>query len=256
VQRPPTPVERFLAEALGTFLLVFVGCGTVALVNMQHASGRPFTLGDFLLFSLAFGFVLFIVVLIVGRVSGAHVNPAVTLALWANGRLDPADVASYLGGQIVGALAGAAAILIVYGKNASTLGHLGAPSLASGTSLVQGLAIEALGAFILMLAIMATAVDGRAPAGWAGLAIGMALAVVNMFMGAATGASVNPARALGPDVINFFYKVSTDVGQYVAVYLIGPIIGAIAAAFLYAYITHLPRPTASRTARPAARRGA
>src|SRR5262249_46774130 len=149
---------------------------------------------------LAFGFILFIVVLVVGRVSGAHVNPAVTVALAATNRLDPADVPAYIGGQIVGALAGAASNLIDFSHNDANIRHLGAASLARGTNPIQGMFIEALGAFILMLAIMATAIDSRAPVGWAGLAIGMALAVANMFMGPATGASVNPARALGPDV--------------------------------------------------------
>jgi glycerol uptake facilitator protein len=81
----------------------------------------------------------------------------------------------------------------------------------------------------------------------------MALAVVNMFMGAASGGSVNPARALGPDVINLFFGVSTKWGEYIVAYLIGPIIGAVAAAFVYGYVARLPRPGASRTARPVRR---
>src|SRR5262249_43186742 len=101
--------------------------------------------------------------------------------------------------------------------------------------------------------IIGTAVDTRAPAGWAGLTIGMALAVVIMFIGPASGGSVNPARAPRPDVIKLFFGVSNNWGEYIVVHLIGPIIGTVVAAFLYTSIARLPRSSASRTARPARR---
>jgi glycerol uptake facilitator protein len=247
VQRTPTLVERFLAEALGTFLLVFVGAGAAASLNIQlHAQHRPSTLADLLVVALALGFGLFVAVLVVGKISGAHVNPAITLALASNGRLSWTDVPAYIGGQIVGAVLGALGMLVVFGKDAATIGGLGAPTLAVNTSAVQGMFAEALGAFILMLAVMGAAIDSRAPAGWAGLTIGMALAVVIMFIGPATGASVNPARAFGPDLIDAFFGVSVRWGDFIVAYLIGPIIGTVAAAFLYGYIARLPRPARLR----------
>jgi glycerol uptake facilitator protein len=246
VQRTPTLVGRFLAEALGTFLLVFVGAGAATSLNIQlHAPHRSFTFADLLVVALAHGFVLFVAILVVGKVSGAHVNPAVTLALSGNGRLSWADVPAYIGGQIIGAVLGALGILVVFGKDAATVGSLGAPTLVN-TNTVQGMFIEALGAFILMLAIMGAAIDSRAPAGWAGLTIGMALAVVIMFIGVATGGSVNPARAFGPYLIDTFFGVSVHWGDFIVAYLIGPIIGTVAAAFLYSYIARLPRPTRLR----------
>lgn len=239
--RQPTLVERFLAEALGTFLLVFVGGGAAALAGIAEARGQSKGLADLLLVALAHGLVLFVIVQVVGKLSGAHVNPAVTLGLAATGRFPWSEVLAYLLGQVLGAVVGAAAILVVYGQDAATLGHLGGPSLAANTSLIQGAAIEALGAAVLVMSIMGTAVDSRAPAGWAGLSIGLALGAIIMFLGPATGATVNPARAFGPDIVSIFFGVKVDWVQYVVAYLIGPIIGGVAAAFLYVYIARPPR---------------
>ena len=90
------------------------------------------------------------------------------------------------------------------------------------------------------MTIVATAVDNRAPAGWAGLAIGLSLAAIIMFLGPATGAAVNPARAFGPDFIDIFFGVKVDWVAYLVAYLIGPILGGIGAAWLYAYFSRLP----------------
>ena len=242
MQRTPTLVERFLAEALGTFLLVFVGGGAAASLGIQlHAAHRAAGLADVLPVALAHGLILFVIVIVVGKISGAHVNPAVTLGLASRGFMEWTDVPAYLGGQVIGAVVGALAILVVFGKDAATFGSLGAPALATNTSLFQGLCIEGLGAFILVLAIMGSAVDGRAPAGWAGLTIGLALAAIIVFIGPATGATVNPARAFGPDLIAMFFGAHVDWTAFVVSYLIGPILGGILAVFTYAYIAHMPR---------------
>jgi glycerol uptake facilitator protein len=208
---------------------------------LVHNHVNTSTMADLLLVALAHGLALFIIVMVVGKVSGAHVNPAVTIGLASIGRFPWEEVVAYVVAQFIGAVVGAACILIVYGKLAATVGHLGAPALATNTSLLQGLAIEALGAFILVLTIVATAVDNRAPAGWAGLAIGMALAAVIMFIGPATGATVNPARAFGPDLVNLFFGVKVDWVAYLVCYLIGPLIGGVAACWLYSYVAALPR---------------
>jgi len=248
VARQPTIVERFIAELVGTFLLVFVGGGAASVVAIigQHAK-RTTLYPDVLTVALAHGLILFIIVMVLGRISGAHVNPAVTLGLASVGRFPWEEVIPYLVAQIIGALLGAAAILIVYGTQAATIGHLGGPALATNTNLFQGFFAEALGAFILVSAIIATAVDTRSPAGWAGLAIGLALAAAIIFIGPATGATVNPARALGPDAIAaIFYHVSVDWLAYLVCYLLGPIVGGVGACFLYQYIARLPRPKTTR----------
>jgi glycerol uptake facilitator protein len=245
VVRQPTLVERFLAEMLGTFLLVFIGAGAAALVGITEFRGKSVGLADLLLVALAHGFALFVIIQVIGKISGAHVNPAVTLGLAAVGRFPWSEVLAYVLGQAIGAIVGAAAILVVYGKDAATLGHLGAPSLAANTNLFQGLAIEALGAAILVLAIMGSAVDSRAPAGWAGLSIGLALAAAIILLGSASGAAVNPARALGPYAVDAILGVKVDWLQFIVTYLIGPIVGAVIATFLYVYLARPPRAKAS-----------
>ena len=240
--RQATQIERFAAEALGTFLLVFIGGGaaTVAALLPHNRHYIP-TTAELLLVALAHGVVLFAIVMVVGRVSGAHVNPAVTIGLASTGQFEWIDVPLYLLGQFLGAAVGALAIAIVYGKLAATVGHLGAPSLATNTNILQGMIIEALGAGILVLAIMASAVDKNAPSGWAGLTIGLTLGAIIMFLGPATGAAVNPARAFGPDIVSaFIFGVNVNWPQFALCYLIGPIVGGVGAAYLYRYIAHLP----------------
>jgi glycerol uptake facilitator protein len=253
--RTPSMVERFIAEVLGTFLLVFIGGGAAAVTTLLlHGSAaitalqlhsrilnELLTPAGLVLIALAHGLALFIIVLIVGRVSGAHVNPSITFGLAVTGRFPWEEVPAYIIGQVLGAILGAVMTAITYGRLASTIGKLGAPSLSSGTSLLQGLVIEGVGAGILMLAIISTAIDTRSPAGWAGLTIGLALGAIIMVIGPATGAAVNPARAFGPDFVNIFFGVSTDWAAFVICYLIGPLIGATAAAFLYGYMSRLPR---------------
>jgi glycerol uptake facilitator protein len=237
VTRQPTLVERYLAEVVGTFLLVFVGAGTAAAASIiGHATNQQLTLPWILVIALAHGLILFIIVATLGKVSGAHVNPAVTIGLASAGKFEWTDAVGYIVSQFVGAVIGAFAILLVYGVNAAKIGHLGAPSLASGVGLLQGLAGEALGTFILVFAIAGTAADSRTPAGWAGLAIGLALASAIIFIGYETGAAVNPARAFGPMFADIFYGVPFDWQSFLVCYLIGPIIGGAAAANLYVYI--------------------
>ncbi|MGZ3584692.1 MAG: aquaporin, partial [Ktedonobacterales bacterium] len=105
--RQPTLVERFLAEALGTFLLVFIGGGAAAMAGIAQARGQSTGLANLLLVALAHGLALFVIVQVVGKISGAHVNPAVTLGLAAIGRFPWSDVLAYVLGQAIGAVVGA-----------------------------------------------------------------------------------------------------------------------------------------------------
>jgi glycerol uptake facilitator protein len=249
-------IQRFLAEALGTFLLVFIGAGAISSGALVLSGTK--TLGvpaNLLLVALALGFGLFLAVVIAGRVSGAHVNPAVTVGLASAGQFPWRDVPLYVVGQVVGAVLGALAIPLTYGRVAATVGSLGAPSLAQGMSLWQGALVEGIGTAILVLTVTAAAVDSRAPAGWGALAIGLALAAIVMVIGTATGGSVNPARAFGPDLVNVFFQVKVNWSQYLVAYLIGPLVGGIVGANLYAYIARLPRANqTTASSRMAARR--
>jgi len=239
--RTPANIKRSLAEALGAFILVFVGSGTATAVGLYVS----FPGINLLLVALGLGLALFVGIMVVGKVSGGHFNPAVTIGLAAVRRFEWVDVPGYLIGQVVGAIVGALAILIVYGRLGARFAGLGAPELGLGVSIWQGLLIEGLGTAVLVLAFVGTAVDTRAVAGWAPLAIGLTLSVVILFIGAATGGSVNPVRALGPDVVAAFFGFPVNWAAFVVAYLIGPLLGGVGGAFAYTAVAGLPRPRAT-----------
>ena len=235
-------VQRSLAEALGTFILVFVGSGTATAAMLLLPLNPGFRV---LLISLGLGLALFAGIIIVGKVSGGHYNPAVTVGLAAAGHFDWADAPGYIIGQIVGAVVGALAILIAYGQLGARVAGLGAPGLAPGVNLLQGLLIEGLGTAILVMTVMGTAVDTRAVAGWAPLAIGLTLTALILFIGAATGGSVNPARAFGPYLVAAFFGFPVSWAAFIVSYLIGPLLGGVVGVFAYTAVTDLRRPTAA-----------
>jgi glycerol uptake facilitator protein len=206
---------------------------------LPHNGGFPATAAELLLVALGLGFGLFIAVMLFGRISGGHINPAVTIGLAATGNFAWGDVLPYIIAQVAGAIVGALGIAIIYGRVASTVGQLGAPSLSSATSVWQGFIAELVGAGILMLAVFAMAVDKRAPGGWAGLVIGLTLAAAILMLGPATGGSLNPARAFGPDLVNIFFGTPVNWGDFILCYTVGPILGMVGAAFLYRYIAQL-----------------
>jgi glycerol uptake facilitator protein len=197
--------------------------------------------------ALGLGLALFAGISIVGKISGGHYNPAVTVGLATVGRFEWADVPGYVIGQVVGAIVGALAILIVYGQLGARIAGLGAPALSPRINMGQGLVIEGLGTAVLVLAVMGTAVDTRAGAGWAPLAIGLTLAAIILCIGAATGGSVNPARAFGPDVVAAFFGYQVNWVAFVVAYLIGPLLGGIVGAFIYIGVAALPRPRGATT---------
>ncbi len=237
-------LKRSIAEFLGTALLVFVGCGIVVttlllIQGIAVPSGNDFNKGidiaAWLVLSLAFGLPIMVLVYVFGNVSGTHINPAISIALWATKRLPTVDMLVYLVAQFVGAAIGALGIVAVWGTRAVTIGNLGATSMFPGVSYWQAIVAEFICTFILMVAVMATAVDKRTPGGWAGLVIGTAATIALLLEGNITGGSINPARTFGPYLLDTLFGGSNLWWQF-PIYLIGPILGALAAAFLYDYI--------------------
>lgn len=223
-------LRRVLAEFVGTALLVLFGAGSVvAALTIGEGQLDYAGLG---IVSLAFGLVVALAVYTLGTTSGAHINPAVTIALAVVRRFSWAEVGPYVVAQLAGAVAGAALIVAYVGDRATELGSVGLTALGSGVNPVQGVVAEALGTFLLLLTIMAVAVDKRAPAGWAGFLIGLAVAVEIMVIGPFTGGSVNPARTFGPYLVNQIFGGSTPWAEF-WVYIVGPCVGAAAAAVTY-----------------------
>jgi glycerol uptake facilitator protein len=221
--------RRMLAEALGTMLLIMFGPGSVVAAVFRNGNADYAAVG---FISLSFAIVVALVIYAFGGTSGAHINPAVSIALAAGRRFPWAEVPFYLVAQFVGAVVGGLLIVAIVGRRATTLGSVGLTALSPGVNYGQGILGEAFGTFLLLLTIMALAVDRRAPAGWAGLMIGLAVAGQILLLGPLTGGSINPARTFGPYVANSLFGGTTPWSQF-GVYIVGPVIGAVAAVVVY-----------------------
>ncbi len=212
------------AELVGTFILVFGGTAVaVGAILSRPTAGAAY---DSLAIALAFGLTLVAVVAAIGHVSGAHVNPAVTLAMAATGKFPWKLVPVYVVAQLVGAVLAALATWLTFGEPARSEANLAATYPAEGVGDVQAFFVEVLITFILVFVVMAVATDSRAPAAIAPIAVGFALAVGVFIAGPVTGGAVNPVRALGPMLI------AGDLTS-VWLYLLGPLVGGVSAAFLY-----------------------
>ncbi|KKM09030.1 porin [Clostridiales bacterium PH28_bin88] len=227
-------------------MLVFIGAGS-AVVTLLLSQGEKFAsnfnigigalggLGDWLAIGMAFGIAVTAAIYIFGPISGCHINPAVTVALWATKRFPTRELVPYIVAQLAGASLGALTLVAILGSRAATVGGLGATAPFPGVSDGQAVIAEAAGTFILMLTIMGVAVSKKAPPGWAGLIIGLIVAGVITTTANFAGSSLNPARTFGPYLIDFLVGGPSLWAKY-WIYIIGPILGSVAAAFVYDYV--------------------
>jgi glycerol uptake facilitator protein len=182
-----------------------------------------------------------------GKISGAHLNPAVTIGLLVTKNIDLTDSICYIVAQVIGACLGSLCLFLCLGDPAVAIGGLGATAPGLGVSYYQAMFAEFLGTFFLMMVVMGVAVDKKAEPGFAGISIGMTVAAVIVVLGAFTGASINPARTFGPYLMDMILGGQNLWGLF-PIYLVGPILGAICAAFAYAYLAkgsgvcELPQP--------------
>ena len=207
--------RRALAEGFAAFALVVAGCG--AIVADARYGGALGTVG----IALAFGLVIMAMVYATGHLSGAHINPAVTVAFTLTRHFAARDAAAYVAAQLAGATAGALLLLAVWSDQPAQLGAT-VPSVSAGRAVVYEAALTA----ILMFVIMAVATDTRAVGASAAIAIGGAIGLDALFGGPVTGASMNPARSLGP-------ALAAGEWRDFWVYLVGPLVGAVAGALGY-----------------------
>lgn len=222
-QRSPA---AYVAEFIGTFVLVLAITLSVTLFINGQGTGSDWTLVGLVHF-----LVLFILVQTLGSVSGAHLNPAVTVSLFVLRKIRPNDAVVYILLQLAGGVAGALVTKLLLISQADSLQHLGAVSVnhSLARSSFAGLIAEALGTFILVWAVVAVAVNPRAARDWAGLVIGGALGLQVMLFGVISGGSVNPARWFGPALVASKW---TDAW----VYIVGPLAGGVLAAVIYWYL--------------------
>jgi MIP family channel proteins len=211
-----------VAEAVGTFLFFFVGAGAVVLAT-SSADGGPGLVG----IALAHGLALAVLVSALGAISGAHFNPAVTVAVRLAGRIEWGHAVAYVLVQLAAAVGAGLALRAVFAESAWSPSFIGTPALGADTTPIAGIAIEAVLTLLLVLAVFGTAVDRRAPR-LGGMAIGLAVAADILMGGPLTGAAMNPARWFGPAV------ASGHLDDWY-VWWIGPLIGAIVGAVIYRY---------------------
>ena len=213
-----------LAEGIGTFMLVLVGTAVATAAALGKGTAGPAY--NSLAVALSFGFILTPIVGALGPVSGAHVNPAVTLGLAVASKFPWRDLPGYVVAQILGAIVASLMVWAAYGHGAYFDSHLGAPAPVNGASGLQVLLVEALIAFILVFTVLFTATDDRVPPGTAAVAIGFALAAGVFLGGPVSGGAGNPARALGPMIVTGTFPVWFF-------YMAGPFVGAVVAAFAF-----------------------
>jgi MIP family channel proteins len=209
----------YISEGIGTFGLVFAGCGAIMIDTLSHGQITHVGVG------LVFGLIITVMIYAFGHLSGAHFNPAVTLAFVLARHFPVGRLLGYWAAQIVGATLAAACLRLLLGDVA----HLGATVPSGSGGIWQSFGLETLLTFFLMVVIMAMATDTRAVGQAAALAIGATVALEALFAGPISGASMNPARSLGP-------ALAGDLWTAQWIYILGPMIGAVAGAFAYRWL--------------------
>ena len=245
----PSTLQKLASEAIGTAFLVFVGVGSVPATLIINGDA-PFTMADLGMISLAFGTIVVATVYALGHVSGNHINPAVTLGLAVTGKFPWRDVPAYLAAQVVGAIIGAGAIIAVLGQKASDVG-LGVASYGSTVGVGQAFSAEFVGTFILVFTVFGV-IHHKAPAGFAGLAIGLVVFAAIIPVAPTTGASINPARTFGPMLVQQLAG-GTVKWEQLPVYLAAEVLAGIVAAVAYGALVRgsLAAPAETRAGLPA-----
>jgi aquaporin Z len=218
-------IKKYLAECIGTAVLVFMGCGSAVFLGADAAGGH-------LAVALAFGLSIVAMAYVIGNVSGCHINPAVSLAVFIDGRISAKDFAGYVVSQVIGGILGAAILNAVLGLSGATdlTGGLGV-NLAAGAGGIGGaFLVEVILTFIFLLTILGVTADSS-KGSVAGIVIGLTLAFVHIVGIPLTGTSVNPARSIGPALFTGGAAL-----QDLWIFIAAPLIGAALAALVYKVI--------------------
>ena len=226
--RQLTDVEKYIVELVGTFVLVFMGCGSAVLAGEYIG---------FVGISFAFGLSVIVMVYAIGGVSGCHINPAISISMLAAGKMKLKDTVIYIIMQCIGAIIAAAVLYgVAVGKPGYTLavnglGQNGYDTASpGGFSMISGFIVEIILTFIFLFVIHGSTSE-KAPKGFAGISIGLSLVLIHLVGIPITGTSVNPARSLGPAII-----VGGIALSQLWLFWVAPIIGGLLAAFVWKYL--------------------
>ena len=215
-------MKKYFAELIGTMVLVLMGCGSAVFAGV----GQPFAGVGTLGVAFAFGLAVIAMAYTIGKISGCHINPAITLGMLINKKISGRDAAGYMIAQCVGAVIGSAVLYLLATGSGSTTTLTGANGYAEG-AMITAFVAEAVFTFIFLLVVFGATSKGSAD-GFAGLAIGLALVLIHIVCIPITGTSVNPARSLGPAL----FEGGAALSQ-LWLFIVAPFIGAIAAAFTW-----------------------
>jgi aquaporin Z len=219
-------MKKYLAEMIGTMVLVLMGCGAAVFAG----AGQPFDPVGTLGVAFAFGLSVVAMAYAIGSISGCHINPAITLGVLLTGRMSGKDAGLYIVFQIIGAILGSAILWFLAKESGSTTTLTGANGFAEG-QMTQAFVAETIFTFIFVLVVLGvTAKNGLNK--FAGLAIGLALVLVHIVCIPITGTSVNPARSIGPAI----FQGGAALAQ-LWVFIVAPFLGAVIAAFVWKGIT-------------------
>lgn len=223
--------KKYIAEFLGTMMLVIFGCGSAIAVNQLLVTNAVQPLGfSTLLIAFAFGLIVMAMAYVIGNVSGCHINPAVSLGFYATGKMKTNDFVKYLVSQFLGGVVGAAILVIIFNSNTS----LGANGFAELSALnvvwYRAFLVEVVLTFIFVLVVLSISTK-KEYSGISGLIIGLTLTLVHIFGIPFTGTSVNPARSLGTALFTGGLAL-----EQVWLFILAPLCGAILAALLYRFI--------------------
>ncbi len=225
--------RKLIAEFIGTFILVTIGCGTAMLVGCDSENG-----GGYILTALAFGLAIVALAYSVGNISGGHVNPAVSLAVLINGGITVPEFIGYVISQCLGAFCGSALLAAIFdiGKVTDKTGGYGSNGLGGvSDSAGAGIIVEIVLTCIFVMAILGVTSKKQGHGSFGGLIIGLTLTGVHILGIGLTGTSVNPARSLGPALMAFFNSNSSPM-DCLWVFILGPFIGAAIGAGIYRFL--------------------
>ena len=226
-------IKKYIAEFIGTMVLVVLGCGTAMLVGCDAASG-----GGYILTAFAFGLVIVGMAYCIGNISGCHINPAVSLGVFISGKMKITDLFGYIVAQCLGAFAGADLLALVFslGKITDMTGGFRSNGLAGvNGSTAAGLIVEAFLTFVFVLTILGVTSAKANHGSFGGLVIGLTLTLVHILGIGLTGTSVNPARSLGPALVALI-EGNDAPASCLWVFILGPVLGAALAAVVYKFL--------------------
>ena len=219
-------MRKYLAEMIGTMVLVLMGCGTA--VSLGCTSDNPELASTVVGTAMAFGLAVVAMAYTIGGISGCHINPAITLGCLLSGRINGKDAGMYMIFQTIGAIIGAAVLFLCTSTSGDAIVGTGANACQNGVSIMGGLAAEIVFTAVFVLVVLGTTDSKKGAGNFAGLAIGLSLILVHLVCIRYTGTSVNPARSIGPAL----FQGGEALAQ-LWIFIVGPFIGAVIAALIW-----------------------